>query len=341
MADEAKKLAAKRLSKLRQRLISCFSEEELHDLCFELGLEYESLPGKGKAGKAREVVEYFERRNRIPELVRQCARLRPDVPWEESLEATEHIFVAPSPQITISLPADVPQQTSGQRGCALSMTFLLTALFATLVGLFVAGIFGALPLAPSTVTPDTATPPIVAVISPTPTVVTQLPSTTPTPIPASPVPTTPVATSTRAPTSTPMPTITVTRPPLILSPTVANEPRSVTLYSPVNGAKFITSVITFKWSGDALQPGETFMVEIIPALAEKSGTCMSESDYGNAGHVFSPPLTDHQWTTDITAPPQDKSKPCTGRIEWRVHIRDAAGNVIQSTPRSYFEWNPS
>jgi hypothetical protein len=122
--------------------------------------------------------------------------------------------------------------------------------------------------------------------------------------------------------------------------TVANEPRGVILINPLNGAFFKSSVITFKWSGGALEPGETFLVEIIPALAEKKGTCMTESDYGNAGHQFSPPLTDHQWTTDIAAPANNKAKPCAGRIEWRVHVRDANGNIIQSTPRSYFDWNP-
>jgi len=124
------------------------------------------------------------------------------------------------------------------------------------------------------------------------------------------------------------------------TPTVANEPRGVILINPLNGAFFKSSDITFRWSGGALQPGETFLVEIIPALAEKKGTCMTESDYGNSGHQFSPPLTDHQWTTDIAAPAGNKSKPCAGRIEWRVHVRDANGNTIQSTPRSYFEWNP-
>jgi hypothetical protein len=118
---------------------------------------------------------------------------------------------------------------------------------------------------------------------------------------------------------------------------VANEPRAVTLYSPSNGAQFKSSVITFKWSGGALQPGETFIVAIIPMQADKGGCT---PDYGSAGLQYSPPLTDHEWTTDITAVPRGKSKPCAGRIEWQVHVRDANGNTIQSTPRAYFDWNP-
>jgi hypothetical protein len=119
--------------------------------------------------------------------------------------------------------------------------------------------------------------------------------------------------------------------------TVANEPRAVTLYSPVNGTLFKSPVITFKWSGGALQPGETFLVEIIPFQADKGG-CVA--DYGRAGINTSGPLTDHEWTTDISQVPPGKAKPCAGRIEWRVHVRDANGNTIQSTPRNYLEWNP-
>jgi hypothetical protein len=119
--------------------------------------------------------------------------------------------------------------------------------------------------------------------------------------------------------------------------TVANEPRAVTLYSPVNGTQFKSPVITFKWSGGALQPGETFLVEIIPYQADKGG-CIA--DYGRAGINTSGPLTDHEWTTDITNVAPGKARPCAGRIEWRVHVRDANGNTVQSTPRNYLEWNP-
>jgi len=52
---------------LRQRLGS-FSKEELRDLCFDLGVKYDDLPGEGAAAKAREVVKYLERQCRIPDL---------------------------------------------------------------------------------------------------------------------------------------------------------------------------------------------------------------------------------------------------------------------------------
>jgi hypothetical protein len=111
----------------------------------------------------------------------------------------------------------------------------------------------------------------------------------------------------------------------------------VTLSSPVNGTLFKSPAITFKWSGGALQPGETFLVEIIPFQADKGGCT---ADYGRAGINTSGPLTDHEWATDISNVPSNKARPCAGRIEWLVHVRDANGNILQSTPRNYLEWNP-
>jgi formylglycine-generating enzyme required for sulfatase activity len=63
--------------KLRERIISCFDEEELRTLCFDLKVDYDDLRGEGRAGKARELVAYFERRRRIRELVAYCRRIRP------------------------------------------------------------------------------------------------------------------------------------------------------------------------------------------------------------------------------------------------------------------------
>jgi hypothetical protein len=70
------------LVKLRQILSRRFDEGELRTLCFDSGMDYDSLPGTGKADKARELVAYFERRERIPDLVRIGKQLRPDISWE-------------------------------------------------------------------------------------------------------------------------------------------------------------------------------------------------------------------------------------------------------------------
>ena len=77
------------LIELHQILVERFNEGELRTLCFHLGVDYDSLPGEGKADKARELVAYLERRNRIPELVRAGKQLRPDVAWGARLEMTK------------------------------------------------------------------------------------------------------------------------------------------------------------------------------------------------------------------------------------------------------------
>jgi nucleoside phosphorylase len=68
-------------SKLRQNLSETFSDNELRDLCIDMDVDYESLPGEGKSAKARELIAYCERRGRLPELVTKCYELRPNVAW--------------------------------------------------------------------------------------------------------------------------------------------------------------------------------------------------------------------------------------------------------------------
>lgn len=66
---------------LRQVLTDRFSDDELRTLCFDLGLDYDLLPGEGKGGKARELLRYLDRRDRIDELIEVGQTMRPDVPW--------------------------------------------------------------------------------------------------------------------------------------------------------------------------------------------------------------------------------------------------------------------
>jgi len=60
-----------------------FDEEDLRTLCYHLQVDYEDLPAQGKANKARELVQYLERRDRIADLLQAGQRLRPDVAWDE------------------------------------------------------------------------------------------------------------------------------------------------------------------------------------------------------------------------------------------------------------------
>jgi Effector-associated domain 7/SMODS-associated and fused to various effectors sensor domain len=70
-------------AKFRQLLISVFNEGELRDHCFDLSVDYESLPGSGKSDKVRELMAYMERTTRIDELLDRCWHDRPHHPWHE------------------------------------------------------------------------------------------------------------------------------------------------------------------------------------------------------------------------------------------------------------------
>jgi hypothetical protein len=76
-------------STARQLLERYFDEEELRSLAFDLEVDYDSLTGEGKAGKARELVAYLERHGRLGELLEVGSALRPDVPWEGTAAAGE------------------------------------------------------------------------------------------------------------------------------------------------------------------------------------------------------------------------------------------------------------
>ncbi len=56
-------------TQLREVLVQRFSLEDLKTLCFDLDVDYDSLPGEGKAGKARELVAHMQRHNRLPDLI--------------------------------------------------------------------------------------------------------------------------------------------------------------------------------------------------------------------------------------------------------------------------------
>lgn len=67
--------------RLRQQIEHHFSQEELKTLCTDLGVDFDSLPGEGKAGKARELISYLSRRGQLPELLRLCQEERPQLSW--------------------------------------------------------------------------------------------------------------------------------------------------------------------------------------------------------------------------------------------------------------------
>jgi hypothetical protein len=49
--------------------------------CFDLDADYDSLPGLGKANKARELVSWCQRNGRLVELAEMMQRVRPNICW--------------------------------------------------------------------------------------------------------------------------------------------------------------------------------------------------------------------------------------------------------------------
>lgn len=86
------------LSKLRQTIVDLFSENELRDLCFDLSVDYESLPAVGKSDKARELIEHFKRRQRLNVLLVGIRDQRPAIVWQTI--ATEETPSSPGDTLT-------------------------------------------------------------------------------------------------------------------------------------------------------------------------------------------------------------------------------------------------
>ena len=80
-ARDIRKLTPKLQGKLKEILRTYFNESELRDLCFEMAIVYEDVPGQALIDKARELVLYCERIGRVDELVTACRARRPNAPW--------------------------------------------------------------------------------------------------------------------------------------------------------------------------------------------------------------------------------------------------------------------
>ncbi|MBK8901383.1 MAG: hypothetical protein IPM53_09385 [Anaerolineaceae bacterium] len=71
--------------KLRQALVDSFNESELQTLCFDLKIDYETLPPGSKLDKVRELIALCLRDNRINELISLCENARPRVAWRDMM----------------------------------------------------------------------------------------------------------------------------------------------------------------------------------------------------------------------------------------------------------------
>jgi hypothetical protein len=79
---------------VQQLLVEYFSLEDIRTLCFEMGVDFDDLPGEGKKGKSRELVIYCRNRAMVDKLVNKIRAARSEMPWpmeagdDESAEKT-------------------------------------------------------------------------------------------------------------------------------------------------------------------------------------------------------------------------------------------------------------
>lgn len=62
---------------IREYLTDCFNLEETKTLCADMDIDFDTLPGDGKEAKARELVDYCYRHERLGELLGLCREQNP------------------------------------------------------------------------------------------------------------------------------------------------------------------------------------------------------------------------------------------------------------------------
>jgi hypothetical protein len=77
-AVQPAKLNRKAHNRLHDILDNYFNEQELRDICFELGIDYEDLPFSGQTNKARELVALTVRTSQFEQL---CALVKGERPY--------------------------------------------------------------------------------------------------------------------------------------------------------------------------------------------------------------------------------------------------------------------
>lgn len=90
-----------KLTQLRKLLIQHFSLDELRVLCFDLGLEYEELPGDTRTTKMHGLIEYLQRRGELSRLLNEVIDHRPNLAWpsfEDGSSAAQKDEPTSSPQ---------------------------------------------------------------------------------------------------------------------------------------------------------------------------------------------------------------------------------------------------
>lgn len=95
------------LTKIRDLIDKYFNLEELIQLCFDLGIDYENLSGSHKRTRAQSLVSQCNRRGMLSLLLKRCQHLRPHIDWPSA----EHIS---SSQVNELDRAPIPERQEGK-----------------------------------------------------------------------------------------------------------------------------------------------------------------------------------------------------------------------------------
>lgn len=103
------------LTHLKDSLIDLFSIEELKELCFEMGIDYEAFQTDAKPTFARELILFAKRRNKLATLVALCERERTDHNWRVRRGGTSANDAASHSQKTAGSLEALPGQSQSAR----------------------------------------------------------------------------------------------------------------------------------------------------------------------------------------------------------------------------------
>ncbi len=73
------------LSELYDKMLRAFSRDDVQEMCFRLGVDYDDIRGAKRDAKIRELIAGLSRSGRLNDLVALCAELRPNVDWGPAL----------------------------------------------------------------------------------------------------------------------------------------------------------------------------------------------------------------------------------------------------------------
>ncbi len=100
---------------LRDTLVASISSDELRDLAFDVGLDYDALPGDTLQSKAHELILYMERSGRVDQIVDWLRKHRPDIETDHLVNDTGS---APPPTPAPPAPPPARHETQAPRRSA-------------------------------------------------------------------------------------------------------------------------------------------------------------------------------------------------------------------------------